>query len=46
MWGPDRMDVSMAAAEFTENIAILEVLAPSDISNLSEERRTALRNFR
>ena len=37
-----RSDVVIAAAELTENIAMIEALAPSDIACLSEECKGAL----
>ena len=45
LWGPERTDIMVAANEFTENIAILEDVAPSDLDALSDESRLALINY-
>ena len=45
LWGEERLDVMVAARELTENIAILEVLAPSDIEHLSPSSCAALAEF-
>ena len=39
LWGPERSDVVASANEITENIAMLEDIAPSDLDALSEESR-------
>ena len=41
LFGP-RSDIMISAGELTENIAMIESLAPSDISNLSDECKGAL----
>ena len=45
LWGPDRRDVMAAAFEITEDIQSLEVLAPSDLDNLSLTSCQALKEF-
>ena len=45
LWGLERLDIVVAANELTENVASLEVVAPSDIANLSPAHRAALIHF-
>ena len=45
IWGPERTDVVVATNEITENIAILEDVAPSDLDALSQESKQALINY-
>ena len=45
VWGAGRIDVVNAANEITENISILEEVAPSDLSALPSESCEALRKY-
>lgn len=45
LWGPQRSDVVVACNELTENIEMLEDVAPSAIDELSAESRRALIDY-
>ena len=45
LWGLERTDIKVAANELTENVASLEVVAPSDLDNLSPGHRAALIHY-
>ena len=45
LWGPHRTDVFIAANELTENIEMLEEVAPGELDSLSCEARQALRDY-
>ena len=45
VWGPERFDIKFAANELTEDVTILSELAPSNIAELPEGSKQALKSF-